>query len=250
MGPPIGAGPSARRFLRRVEPAQLTASAATETAMEPTAKAATETGVSHEAAVADVRMPVVAAPIAAVPSPGRVKPEAERAPVGAQPDERVIPHVRIPIPSWIEAGFSGIFAGDLVIGFGQIFRAQAAPVIELVLGIAGVEAGGLYRSVDGQCHLVMVLDHPGHAIAFPDHRFAFEDQRGGLVGVELVEAGFDHFSNTATTENLKRILRVEFVDFESSAAAIDFNLRWRDVRRNHLDSAVIVDAQKHARRQQ
>src|SRR5271168_3066473 len=100
--------------------------------MESAAEAAC---VSTPEAATIVAAPVEpSAPIAAVPAPGWVEPKAERAPVGAEADEGVVEHIRIPVPAGIEAGHSGILAGDLVVGLSQVLGAETAPVIELVLG--------------------------------------------------------------------------------------------------------------------
>src|SRR5580658_887581 len=96
----------------------------------------------------------------------------------------------------------------------------------------------------------MVLDLSRSAVAVLDNCLALEDQRRGLVGVEFIEAGLEQLRGDAAVENLKRVLRVELVDFQSYAPVIDFNLRWSNVGGYHFDGAVVVEAEKNAWRKQ
>jgi hypothetical protein len=97
-------------------------------------------------------------PEATVPAPGRIEAETKRAPVRAEADEGVIPHIGIPVPAGVEALYAGILAGDLVVAFSQILGTQAAPVEEFVLGIVRVKVTRLGIGVHGEGGLVVIFD--------------------------------------------------------------------------------------------
>ncbi len=128
-----------------------TASAAT---VETATGAAVEASTFMEAAavaVPDVTAAIdwvtiiAAAIVAAIEAtpPGRVEAESEWAPIGTAADECVIPHIRIPVPPGIKADHACVLPGDLIVGFGQVLRTQAAPFVKAVLRVVGVELGRL-----------------------------------------------------------------------------------------------------------
>ncbi len=216
------------------------------------------TNRTADVAVADVAVPVVSVIAAVVcptvettPAEG-VKAPSKRAREWSEAHVGIVKCPRIPVPAGTGVR-TGVISCHLIVGFGHVFGAQTAPVVQVVLGIVFVEAGRLFirqRLPIGQCQFVVFFDLPPLVVTNLDVRFTFEDHGFRLAGVEFVIPALVETRRYAAIDHLKIVLVVDLVDFDSSSALVEFHLRERQVGRNHFRCTRTIEAQKDARRKQ
>src|ERR1700739_3608818 len=103
-----------------------------------------------------VRASIVATAVVAAKVAKGIEVPSKRAIEPVRTDEGVSVKPRVPIPAGRVP--STVVAGELAIGFGEVFGAQAAPVIELVLGAVLVLVLHLLWQVIVESKLVVAFD--------------------------------------------------------------------------------------------
>jgi hypothetical protein len=135
------------------------------------------------------------------------------------------------------------------VGFRQIRRAQAAPPIQIVLGLFFVELLRLHRRAGIEGELMFILHLNALAVHF-DIGLALINTNDRVVRVKVVEAGFCKANLCAVLRNDNVVFRVQLGYFDGGFAFIQPEFCIGQAGRNHRYRAGVAESKKDARRQE
>src|SRR5271163_3500889 len=226
------------------------AAAARETTTVEAAAFAVETAgdlTAIGAATVVVASSVIAIAEAAIVAEGIESP-AEGAVEGVRAYEGVSIVPWVPIPAGAVAS-GGIVPGEVGVGFRQVFGAQAAPVVELILVRVLIEVLRLHPGAVVEGKLMALFDRDPLIGSYLSGRLSFKHRSDIVVGVEFVQTGLEELGRDARFDDLDVVLGMDLIDLDGCTALFELELGKGEIGRDHFDSAVVVETQVDARRQ-
>jgi hypothetical protein len=156
--------------------------------------------------------------------------------------------IRIPIPAGAVPAAQGIVLSPIDVSFGGIRRPQAAPAVEIVLGLFFVEFLGFRRTAVAERDLTIALDLdiPVH---LPNGRLALEHTDEIVICVKVVQTGLEQTHSVAVQRDDEIISLMKLRDFDGRAAFVQPKFRVGQTGRNHGYGAVVTEPQEGTRRQ-